>query len=116
MKYISIHPAIVLLAALLACGLMESLPAATRATRASITNASGRAMPIERKQKSRYYGRFTAIAKSGYTFAVKNNRIIYMSKERAISCGAKQFDASHKAREAVTPTSKNKKSRGATGL
>ena len=48
-----------------------------------IQNASGAAMPIAKKQLLGDSFIYTAIAKKGYTFAVKNNRVIYMSIENA---------------------------------
>ena len=100
MKYIPINPALVLLAALLACGLIESLPAANQKHRGvAIQNATESAMPMARKQtvgKTRIY---TARAKPGYTFAVKNGKVLYMDAKRAAKLGAKLFSMSHLARK-----------------
>ena len=98
-KHIPINPALVLLATLLACGLMESLPAAGQKHRgAAIQNATESAMPMARKQKVGYTRIYTARAKPGFTFAVKNGKVIYMDAKRAAKLGAACFSMSHAAR------------------
>jgi hypothetical protein len=98
-KYIPINPALVLLAALLACGLMESLPAAGQKHRgAAIQNATESAMPMARKQKVGDTRIYTARAKPGFTFAVKSGKVIYMDAKRAAKLGAACFSMSHAAR------------------
>ena len=107
MKYIPINPALVLLAALLACGLIESLPAAAHRG-VAIKNATESAMPMARKQtvgKTRIY---TARAKPGYTFAVKNGKVLYMGAKRAAKLGAKLFSMSHLARKEAAKFTKTK--------
>ena len=99
MKYIPINPALVLLAALLACGLMESLPAAGQKHRgAAIQNATESAMPMARKQKVGDTRIYTARAKPGFVFAVKSGKVIYMDAKRAAKLGAACFSMSHAAR------------------
>ena len=98
MKHLPINPALVLLAALLACGLIESLPAATHRG-VAIQNATESAMPMARKQKVGKTMIYTARAKSGYTFAVKNGKVLYMDAKRAAKLGAKLFSMSHLARK-----------------
>ena len=98
-KHIPINPALVLLAALLACGLMESLPAASQKHYgAAIQNASESAMPMARKQMVGYAKIYTARAKPGFTFAVKNGKVLYMDAKRAAKLGAECFRMSHLAR------------------
>ena len=100
MKYLPINPTIVLLTALLVCGLMESLPAANQKHRgAAIQNATESAMPMARKQKVGDTRIYTARAKSGYTFAVKNGKVLYMDVKRATKLSAKLFSMSHLARK-----------------
>ena len=78
----------------------------------SVTNASGGAMPMAKVQAN---GEYTAYAKKGYTFAVKNNRVCYMTKERASELGATPFRRSIDAKAAIKGTPR-KTSMGATGL
>ena len=77
-----------------------------------IKNASSVAMPIAKVQSS---GEYTAYAKKGYTFAVKNNRVCYMSKERAKELGATLYRKSADALASIVGTPR-KTSMGATGL
>jgi len=80
-----------------------------------IQNASGGAMPIPRTQKYKETQIYTAFAKKGFTFAVKNDRIIYMSKTRATKLGAKQYSTSHTA-EASVKTAKKRSVSSSAGL
>ena len=102
MKFIKIHPAITLLIAVIACGLIEDAPAASRMKGEAITNATKAGMPVARTQRigkgSDSIRVYTAIAKRGYCFAVKNGRIAYISNERAAKLGARTFSMSHRAR------------------
>ena len=112
-KHIPIHPALVLLAALLACGLMESLPAANQKIRGrAIQNVSKGAMPVARMQKVGNTGRkiYTSRAKAGYCFAVKNGKILYMSTQRAIKLEAQTYAwANHAQSASRTPQPQPKK-------
>jgi len=105
MKYLPINPALVLLAALLA----GSLPAAGQKHRgAAIHNATESAMPIARKQKVGKAIIYTARAKHGYTFAVKNGKVLYMDAKRAAKLGAACFSMSHRARKEAEEFTKTK--------
>jgi hypothetical protein len=111
MKYIPIHPALVLLIAVIICGLIEDAPAATHRG-AAITNATKSGMPMARKQRieTSKGGKFiyTAIAKPRFCFAVKNGRIAYMSEENAVKFGATRFRLSSDARKAAAKFTKTK--------
>lgn len=102
----SIHTALVLLISVIVCGSINNAKAASSSLKGvSISNATKSAMPIARKQKvgsgvTAYYI-YTAKAKSGFCFAVKGKKIVYMRKESATKYGAKQFSMSHTARAAA---------------
>ena len=68
----------------------------------AIPNATKSAMPIARKQKVGKLYFYTARAKTGFCFAVKNGKIAYMSIERADKLEAKKYSYSHIARRFVT--------------
>ena len=83
---------IIYLIAIILCGLMEELPAQRAGIKAnSIKNLTESAMPVSRTQ---WIGRkriYTAVAKSGFTFAYKNGRVFYMESEKAKKYGARCF-------------------------
>lgn len=71
----------------------------------AIINMSGQPMPMGRTQIEMVGGHekkvYTSFAKKGYTFAVKNNIIVYMSVERAKELGAKMYSTSYTARKSI---------------
>ena len=89
---------ILLIMAAVFCSSISNLTAGVRSKSASIINASKAPMPIERKQVVGDHLYRTARAKAGYCFAVKNNKIAYMSVKRAAAAKAKPFTYSHRAR------------------
>jgi hypothetical protein len=101
MKYIKIHPALVLLIAVITCGLMEDTKADSRVKGAAIINATKSGMPVARKQRIGKTYIYTARAKEGFCWAVKGEKIAYMSNERAVEFGAVRFRLSHLARKAA---------------
>ena len=66
---------------------------------AAIVNGTKSAMPIAKTQRvSVNKVEYTARAKSGFCFAVKGGKVIYMSVEKAEKFGAETFTMSHSAR------------------
>lgn len=103
---------ILLLAAILIAATSTTQASNQKIRGQSIQNVSKGAMPVAKMQQVGGTGRkiYTARAKTGYCFAVKNGKILYMSTQRATKLEAQTYAWAHHAQSASrTPQPQPKK-------
>ena len=77
------------IAAIIACGLIEELPAQQKGH--AIKNISGGSMPIPRKQLIGKKFMYTAKAKKGFCYVYKDNNLFYCTEKLANKYKLRKF-------------------------